>query len=49
MSLCPREEWLDSFNTFSIYEISRKSSKLWDLNMEAHVEFSKKNKTIDRR
>ena len=37
------EEWLDSFNTFSIYEIFPKIIKLWDLNMEG-MSTSKKKK-----
>lgn len=36
------EEWLDSFNTFSIYEIFPKIIKLWDLNMEGMSTSKKK-------
>jgi len=36
------EEWLDQFNTFSIYEVLPDLLELWNLNMETAVE-SKKN------
>ncbi len=36
------EEWLDQFNTFSIYQILPELIKLWGLNMQSQVE-SKKN------
>ena len=36
------EEWLDGFNTFSIYQVLPKIIKLWGLNVETEVE-SKKN------
>ena len=36
------EEWLDDFNTFSIYEILPKLLELWGLNTATQVE-SKKN------
>lgn len=36
------EEWLDAFNTFSIYEILPQIISLWGLNVETEVE-SKKN------
>ena len=36
------EEWLDEFNTFSIYEILPQIISLWGLNVETEVE-SKKN------
>lgn len=36
------EEWLDGFNTFSIYQILPEIVKLWGLNIETDVE-SKKN------
>ncbi len=36
------EEWLDEFNTFSIYQILPELIKLWGLNMQSQVE-SKKN------
>lgn len=36
------DEWLEKFNTFSIYEILPKLIELWGLNIETQVE-SKKN------
>ena len=36
------EEWLDAFNTFSIYEILPQIIELWGLNTEQQVS-SKKN------
>ena len=36
------EEWLDEFNTFSIYQVLPKISELWGLNMKSDVE-AKKN------
>lgn len=36
------DEWLDQFNTFSIYEILPQIIELWGLNVEQQVE-SKKN------
>ncbi len=36
------EEWLDEFNTFSIYQVLPKLIELWGLNVEQQVE-SKKN------
>ena len=36
------EDWLDQFNTFSIYEILPQIIELWGLNVEQQVE-SKKN------
>ena len=36
------DEWLDSFNTFSIYEVFPEIIKLWGLNMESTSE-AKKN------
>ena len=36
------EEWLDEFNTFSIYQVLPEIIKLWGLNVETQVE-SKKN------
>jgi hypothetical protein len=38
------EEWLDQFNTFSIYEILPQIIELWGLNVEQQVA-SKKNIT----
>ena len=36
------EEWLDNFNTFSIYQILPKLIELWGLNVQTTVQ-SKKN------
>lgn len=36
------EEWLDDFNTFSIYQVLPKIIELWGLNVQTDVE-SKKN------
>lgn len=36
------EEWLDDFNTFSIYQVLPKIIELWGLNIKTDVE-SKKN------
>lgn len=36
------EEWLDGFNTFSIYQVLPKLIQLWGLNVQTQVE-SKKN------
>ena len=36
------EEWLDEFNTFSIYQILPQLIELWGLNVETQAE-SKKN------
>jgi len=36
------DEWLDQFNTFSIYEVLPQIISLWGLNVEQQVE-SKKN------
>lgn len=36
------EEWLDQFNTFSIYQVLPQLIELWGLNMEQQVK-SKKN------
>ena len=36
------DEWLEQFNTFSIYEVLPKLIELWGLNVETQIE-SKKN------
>ena len=36
------EDWLDEFNTFSIYQVLPEIIKLWGLNVQTEVE-SKKN------
>ena len=38
------EEWLDQFNTFSIYQVLPKIIELWGLNVQTDVA-SKKNFT----
>ena len=39
------EEWLDSFNTFSIYQVLPQIIELWGMNMETNV-VSKKNAAV---
>ena len=36
------EDWLDEFNTFSIYQVLQKIIELWGLNVRADVESKKK-------
>ncbi|MCD8013806.1 MAG: hypothetical protein LUG99_11630 [Lachnospiraceae bacterium] len=36
------EEWLDEFNTFSIYQVLQEIIKLWGLNIQSDVESKKK-------
>ena len=36
------EEWLDQFNTFSVYEIFPQILELWDLNLETQANPKKK-------
>lgn len=36
------EEWLDNFNTFSIYQVLPKLIELWGLNIKTDVEAKKK-------
>jgi hypothetical protein len=36
------EEWLDQFNTFSIYTVLPQLLDLWHLNIETDVEAKKK-------
>lgn len=36
------EEWLDKFNTFSIYEVLPQLLDLWQLNIRTHIESKKK-------
>ena len=36
------EEWLDAFNTFSIYQVLPKIIQLWGLNVKTYIE-AKKN------
>lgn len=35
------DDWLEKFNTFSIYEILPQLIELWGLNIETQVEFKK--------
>lgn len=35
------EEWLDEFNTFSIYQVLPEIIKLWGLNIQSDVESKK--------
>lgn len=37
------EEWLDGFNTFSIYQILPELFDLWGMNMETKVDSKKKS------
>ena len=36
------EEWLDAFNTFSVYEVMPQLIELWQVNVETDVESKKK-------
>lgn len=36
------EEWLDEFNTFSIYQVLPKLIQLWGLNVQTDVDVKKK-------
>jgi hypothetical protein len=36
------EEWLDEFNTFSIYQVLPKLIELWGLNIQTDIEAKKK-------
>ena len=36
------EEWLDQFNTFSIYQVLPQLIELWVLNVKTEVESKKK-------
>ena len=42
------EEWLDEFNTFSIYQVLPKIIELWGLNVKTDVEAKKKLRPTDR-
>ena len=37
------EEWLDQFNTFSIYQVLPQLIQLWGLNMQTEVDSKKKS------
>ena len=42
------EEWLDEFNTFSIYQVLPKLIELWGMNIRTDVEAKKKLHATDR-
>ena len=42
------DEWLEQFNTFSIYEILPQLIDLWGLNVETQVKSKKKHRKTDR-
>ena len=42
------EEWLDEFNTFSIYQILPQLIELWGLNVKTDVEAKKKLRPTER-
>lgn len=42
------EDWLDSFNTFSIYQVLPQIIELWGLNTKTEVQAKKKLRTTDR-
>ena len=42
------EEWLDEFNTFSIYQILPQLIELWGLNTEVEIESKKKLRPTER-
>lgn len=42
------EEWLDGFNTFSIYQVLPQLIELWGLNVQTDVEAKKKLRPTDR-
>ena len=42
------EEWLDNFNTFSIYQVLPKLIELWGLNVQTTVQSKKKLRPTDR-
>lgn len=42
------EEWLDEFNTFSIYQVLPKLIELWGLNVQTDVTAKKKTRSTDR-
>ena len=41
------DEWLEQFNTFSIYEVLPQLFELWGVNLETQAE-SKKSRPVDR-
>jgi len=42
------EEWLDNFNTFSIYQVLPQLIELWGLNIKTDVEAKKKLRPTER-
>lgn len=42
------EDWLDSFNTFSIYQVLPQIIELWGLNTKTEVQAKKKLRATDR-
>ena len=40
------EEWLDGFNTFSIYQVLPQLIELWGLNVQTDVEAEKNNTVV---
>ena len=42
------EEWLDGFNTFSIYQVLPQIIELWGLNTQTEVQAKKKLRATDR-
>lgn len=42
------EEWLDNFNTFSIYQVLPQLIELWGLNVKTDVEAKKKLRPTER-
>lgn len=43
------EEWLDGFNTFSIYQVLPKLIELWGLNVQTDVEAKKNSARLSGR
>ena len=43
------EEWLDGFNTFSIYQVLPKLIELWGLNVQTDVEAKKNSARLSAR
>ncbi|WP_368280336.1 hypothetical protein [Enterocloster citroniae] len=43
------EEWLDGFNTFSIYQVLPKLIELWGLNVQTNVEAKKNSARLSGR
>ena len=41
------EDWLDGFNTFSIYQVLPEIIKLWGLNVETQIEAKKNLNTLN--